>query len=379
MFANMLVTPQLLQLPVGSGYGLGFDVLSTGVWMAPIGLIFGAMAPVSAVLIRRCGPQMTLLAGAMIMAGSYVARVYLSESLWQIVAGAVLVGAGTSMTYAALPTLIMRAVPVTESASANGLNTLLRYLGTSTASAVMAAVTTTSGDRVADEAFPSFDAFLLVFWLAAAASLSAGLIALSILGVREAREESPERPGRLRAAVARGRVLSRSERPIRRAVVTVLTQSGDQVDWSQVDSAGDFSVAIPGSGRYLVVTAAEGWTPDSRLADLVADGDMGTIVLNERLTITGTVTDPRGPRAGAVVALTRQSGEVVGTAKTGSFGSYEMLLPPNGRYILTAFTHSSTAARAVTVWGGARVVDLELNEPAELATATARVDEAVAQ
>ena len=379
MFANMLVTPQLLQLPVSSGYGLGFDVLSTGLWMAPIGLIFGVTAPVSAVLIRRYGPQMTLLAGAMIMAGSYVARVYLSDSVWQIVTGAVLVGAGTSMTYAALPTLIMRAVPVTESASANGLNTLLRYIGTSTASAVMAAVTTMSVQRVADDVFPSFGALLLVFWLAAAASLTAGLIALSILGLREAQEESPEQPGRIRAAVARGRVLSKSERPIRRAVVTVLTQSGDQVDWSQVDSAGDFSVAIPGSGRYLVVTAAEGWTPDSRLADLVAEANMGTIILNERLTITGTVTDPRGPLAGAVVVLTRQSGETVGTAKTGPAGSYEMPLPPNGRYILTAFTHISTVARAVTVWGGSRVDDLELNEPTELAATTARVDEAVAK
>lgn len=194
MFVNMLVTPQLLQLPTSSGYGLGFDVLDTGLWMAPIAAIFGAMAPVAASLIRRCGPQMTLLAGAGVMTCSYIARVYLSESLWQIVAGAVLVAAGTSMTYAALPTLIIRAVPVTESASANGLNTLLRYLGTSIASAVFAATTAMAMAGVAGDTFPSFSAVLVLFWAAAAASLSAALIALVLLGLRERRDPPPTRP-----------------------------------------------------------------------------------------------------------------------------------------------------------------------------------------
>ncbi|NHP17271.1 MFS transporter [Rhodococcus sp. IC4_135] len=206
MFANMLITPQLLQRPTSSGYGLGFDVLDTGLWMAPIAAIFGVMAPVSASLIRRCGPQMTLLAGAGVMAGSYIARVYLSGNLWQIVVGSVLVAAGTSMTYAALPTLIIRAVPVTESASANGLNTLLRYLGTSIASAVLAAVTAMS--MTAGESFPTFGAFLAVFWAAAAASLSAALIALVLLGLRERRDLPRTRPGGAKHAAVSGRVVS---------------------------------------------------------------------------------------------------------------------------------------------------------------------------
>ncbi|MDH6291991.1 MFS transporter [Rhodococcus opacus] len=180
MFANVLVTTQLLQLPATSGYGLGLDMLHTGLWMAPIALIFGVMAPVAARLIRRYGPQVILLVGSFVVSGSYITRVYLSDELWQIVAGSVLVGAGISMTYAALPTLIMRAVPMTETASANGLNNLLRYVGTSTASALLAAVTTMSVGRVA---FPTFEALLVVFWAAAGASLLAGLTALPILGL----------------------------------------------------------------------------------------------------------------------------------------------------------------------------------------------------
>ncbi|WP_416562416.1 MFS transporter [Nocardia testacea] len=366
MFANMLVTTQLLQLPVSSGYGLGYDIVNTGLWMAPIALVFGAMAPVSAKILRRYGPVATLLAGTLVMAGSYTARVYLSADLRQIVAGSVLVAAGTSMTYAALPTLIMRAVPLTESASANGLNTLLRYIGTALSSAVMAAVATMSTIRVADEVFPGFHAFTVVFWVSAAACLITAIIALAMIRLRETPEENSEdlgTSGPPHEAVVGGKVINRSKRPIGHAVVTVFTQSADHVDWSQVDSAGHFAVAVPGPGRYLLVTAADGWTPDSRLVDIDSDGRIDAIVLAERLTMAGTVVDGSGPVNGAHVVLTRQTGEAVATTRTGAIGDYRLPLPQNGRYIITAFTHSSSAARAITIWGSARRFDLELLEP----------------
>lgn len=360
MFSNMLVTTEQLQMPATSGYGLGLDVLHTGLWMAPTALVFGAMAPLAARQIHLFGPLVTLLTGFLVMAGSYVARVYLSHGLGHIVMGSMLVSVGVSMTYAAMPTLIMRAVPATETASANGLNTLLRYFGTSASSAAMAVVTTMSVVRVGSDVFPSFDALLTVFWVAAGVSLLAGLVVLPLIGMPKALDEALESPGHIRDAVVHGRVISTSGRPVRHAVVAVLTQWGDQVDWSQVDSAGDFSVAIPGPGRYLVVTAAEGWAPTSRLGNLEAEAEMDTIVLAERLTLSGTVTDVRGGVEGAVVALTRQSGEAVGTATTGPEGCYEMHLPGNGRYVLTAVTRCSTVARAATVWGATRVVDPQL-------------------
>ncbi|MGW5382585.1 MFS transporter [Nocardia sp. NPDC003963] len=367
MFANMLVTTQLLQLPVSSGYGLGYDILNTGLWMAPIALVFGAMAPVSARIIRRYGPVATLLTGTLVMGGSYVARVYLSDNLWQIVVGSVLVAGGTSMTYAALPTLIMRAVPLTESASANGLNTLLRYIGTALSSAVMAAVATMSTIRVADEVFPSFQAFTVVFWVSAGACSITAVIALAMTGLRETPDENTEeldKSDHAHEAVAGGKVLSRTDRPIGHAVVTVFTPSADHVDWSQVDSTGHFSVALPGPGRYLLVTAADGWTPDSRLVDIDTGGRIDAIVLKERLMMAGTVIDASGPVDGAHVVLTRQTGEAVGTTRTGAIGDYQLPLPQNGRYIITAFTNTSSSARAITIWGSARQFDIELLGPA---------------
>lgn len=365
MFANMLVTTQLLQLPTSSGYGLGLDVQQTGLWMAPSALAFGAMAPLSAALIRRAGPLTTLLAGSLLMAGAYAARVFFSQGLWEVVAGSMVVAVGTAMTYAAMPTLIMRAVPVTETASANGLNTLLRSMGTSASSATMAAVATIGLLRVGGDVFPAFEALTAVFWIAAAMSLVSGLLVVPMWRMREYAEDQPEPADHRHDTVVHGRVVSTTGRPVRNAVVTLLTPDGEQVDWGQADSAGDFSVAVPGAGRYVAVATAEGWTPQSQLVDLGTDATIAPIVLPERLTISGVVTTSGAPAVGAVVVLTRQSGETAGVTTTARDGYYEMPLLPNGRYVLTAVVGSTTRARAVTVWGAARVIDLEVAGAAE--------------
>ncbi|BCB83069.1 MFS transporter [Phytohabitans suffuscus] len=372
MFANMLGSTQLLQQPTKTGYGLGFDVLHTGLWMAPSVLVFGAMAPVSASITRRFGPQTTLLAGALTMAAAYAGRVFLSGNLWQIVAGSMLVGVGTSMTFAAMPSLIMRAVPATETASANGLNTLLRSVGTSTSSAALAAVTTTAVIHVDGTVFPSFGAFTTVFWIAAASSLAAGLLAIPLFRMPEQGTEQPATVEHGQEAVVRGRVVNSGGNAIRNAVVTLLTPSGQQVDWSQADSSGAFSLAIPGPDRYLIVTAAEGWAPYSQLAALHAGHDIEPIVLRKRLTLAGEVSDAQGPIAGATVALTRLSGEAVRAGQTSMDGRYEMPLPSSGRYVLTVVTPSAlTAARAVTIWGAERVVDIRLPAGRENGSAVA--------
>jgi hypothetical protein len=164
---------------------LGFDIFHTGLWLAPTAVVFGAMAPIAAATIRLLGPQVTLLAGAFGMGVSYVVRIFLSHDLWQIELGSVLVGVGTSLTFAAMPNLIMRAVPDSETASANGLNTVLRSVGTSTSSAALAAIATAAVIRIGDHAYPSFSAFTTVFWMAGAAAFSAGLLVLPLLRMRE--------------------------------------------------------------------------------------------------------------------------------------------------------------------------------------------------
>lgn len=362
MFANMLLTTQQLQLPAATGYGLGLDVLQTGLWMAPGALVFGAMAPVTAGVIRRYSAQTALLAGSVLLAASYAVRVFLSENLAQIVVGSMLVAVGASMAFAAMPTLVMRAVPVTETASANGINTLMRSIGTSTSSAVVAAVATIGAVQVGREVYPSPISIIALFWVAALLSLVAAALTVPMFRMREYSDDATDTGRHTHGAVVRGCVTSATGRPIRSAVVTLLTPGGEQVDWSQVDSAGEFSIAIPGPGEYVVVAAADGWTPLSSLADLADGAVIPPLRLAERLTVAGTVRDFGAPVADAVVVLTRQSGEAVACGRSSTDGRYELPLPANGRYVLTAITpESSTTASAVSIWGAARTIDIEVS------------------
>lgn len=368
MFTNMLVTTQFLQMPTATGYGLGMGVLETGWWMVPNAAAFGLLAPVSAWMTRRFSPQTTLLAGTVTMTVAYVLRIFLSNDLFQIVAGSVLVGSGTALLYGALPTLIMRAVPVTETASANGLNVLLRSLGTSSSSATTAAILTASTVTIAGAVVPSHSAVTLELALAAAGSLAATLIGIPTLRMRAYSEEwdrsGSERTG-TDARVVRGQVLTPSGNPIRSAVVTVLTAEGEAIDWGQCDSEGRFSAAIPRAGEYLVVTAAEGWQPRSRLMELGDTVPLPPIALRERYTLTGIITDAVGaPVVDALVVLTRSSGEAVTAIRTDHEGRYVVPRPPNGRYVLTvAARDGSMGARPVTVWEAQRSVDLALGTP----------------
>ncbi|MEV8518003.1 MFS transporter [Dactylosporangium sp. NPDC051484] len=183
-FLNLLMTSLLLHLPTSAEMGFGLSVMETGLWMAPVALAFGAAAPFAAAMTKARGPGFSLVAGAAVIVTAFVLRCFFHQELWQVLVGATAAAVGTSMTYAAMPILIMWSMPVTQSASANGLNTLIRYLGTSTSSAVVAAVTAASATSV--HSGPSERAIVGLFLAAAAAAGVAGLAALTTLSKKPA-------------------------------------------------------------------------------------------------------------------------------------------------------------------------------------------------
>ncbi|WP_243770286.1 MFS transporter [Amycolatopsis acidicola] len=140
MYAMNLLSPQLLQLPEETGYGLHFGLLEAGLWMVPAGLVMMALSQVAARMTAARGAKFSLLTGiGIIAAGNALAQAVLGHA-WGVLLFTVSVSAGVAFAYAAMPTLIMQSVDPTQTAAANGLNTLSRSLGTSTASAIIGAV-----------------------------------------------------------------------------------------------------------------------------------------------------------------------------------------------------------------------------------------------
>ncbi|HVV20018.1 MAG TPA: MFS transporter [Pseudonocardiaceae bacterium] len=184
MFAMSIVLPQLLQLPKATGFGLGRTMMVVGLVMAPTGLVMMAMAPVSARISRARGPKVTLMVGAVVVAVAYGLGTVLMATIWQLILVSCLVGAGIGLAYGAMPSLIMGAVPVSETAAANSLNTLMRSIGTSVSSAlggvVLAHMTITLGSAV----LPSQNAFRVILAICAGAALLAVVIAAFLPGRR---------------------------------------------------------------------------------------------------------------------------------------------------------------------------------------------------
>ncbi|MET9680123.1 MFS transporter [Streptomyces coeruleorubidus] len=189
MFAMSLVLPQVLQLPEQTGYGLGKSMLAVGLILAPQGLVMMAMSAVSAGITKAKGPKVTLMIGAVVVAAGYGLSLVLMSEVWHIVLVACVIGGGVGFAYGAMPALIMGAVPASETAAANSLNTLMRSMGTSFASAlagvILAQMTTGFGGHL----LPSENGFKTVMAIGAGAALLAFLLA-SFLPRRPAAAES---------------------------------------------------------------------------------------------------------------------------------------------------------------------------------------------
>ncbi|WP_122617682.1 MFS transporter [Streptomyces sp. Tu 4128] len=177
MFAMSLVLPQLLQLPEATGYGLGRSLLTAGLVMAPSGLVMMAFAPVSAKVSKSRGPKVTLMIGALIVAGGYGLNIVLMSEVWHLVLVSCVIGAGIGFTYGAMPALIMGAVPAGETAAANSLNTLMRSIGTSVASAIAGVILAQMTVTIGGFALPSENAFKVVMGIGAGAAVLAFALA----------------------------------------------------------------------------------------------------------------------------------------------------------------------------------------------------------
>jgi len=357
MFASMLLTTQQLQLPAVTGYGFQMSVITAGLTMVPSGLAMVVFAPVSGGIIRRYGGKTALISGAAIMIAGYVFRVFFWESVPWIIIGSTVVSIGTAIAYAAMPTLIMGAVPITETASANGLNSLLRSIGTSTSSAAVAAFLTSVTLDVGGTRLPAFAAFQDVFWMAALAS-AASIAAAVFIPKAAAAVVVPALSAK--ELVLRGKVRVADRTAVDHGVVTVLQLDGEPVDWSRVDTDGQYSLAVPGPGRYLLVINAAGWAPEARVFDLDGSTLQHDFTLGEQLTLAGRVLDGGSPVPGAVVAVLHGGGEHAASVEADDDGRYSVPLPAAGRYIVSVL-HPQTlgaAARKLTVDN--RSVDLDL-------------------
>ncbi|MCE0536572.1 MFS transporter [Kineosporia rhizophila] len=190
MYAQMLVFPQLLQLPEATGYGLGQSMLAAGLWMAPAGIVMMVVSPIGGKLIDARGPKTALVLGATILAVGYGVSLFLMGSALGLMIAGLIISTGVAFAYGSMPALIMRAVPQSETAAANGFNTLMRSLGTTIGSAVIGVVLAQMTTSFGPVELASEDGFRVALIIGGAVALLSALVAATIPAARAGRSES---------------------------------------------------------------------------------------------------------------------------------------------------------------------------------------------
>ena len=172
--------PVLLEAPTTTGVGLGTSLIVASLVLMPNGIVMFLVSPIAAKLSTARGPRTSLILGGAVIAVAFALSLVLMDEIWHIAIISVLIGVGVGFAYAAMPTLIMHSVPPTETGAANGLNSVMRTLG-STASATLIGLILSSNVTVsAGVEIPTAHAFQLIFIIGAAVSLAGVILALFI-------------------------------------------------------------------------------------------------------------------------------------------------------------------------------------------------------
>lgn len=181
MYSQSLLLPQLMQLPTATGYGLGLTMLQMGLCMAPSGLGMMAVSSLGAHITKTRGAKTTLICGALVMAVGYACAALLMHSLIALTVASVIGSMGTGLAFGAMPTLIMNGVPADEKASANSFNTVMRSIGTSVSSAVIAMILASmSAQGTNGVSIPSQMGFRTGLLIGCFVAIASALIALLI-------------------------------------------------------------------------------------------------------------------------------------------------------------------------------------------------------
>ena len=144
-YAMQMMPIQILMARETAPIGIGLPMVQAALVLMPGGLVMFAFSYVSAWMSRRFGSRIALSVGSLIIGLGYasflvmLAGPWAAGWQWLIVINSI-VGAGLGIAYSAMPSLIMEWVPVTQTGEANGVNSTMRSIGTSLATAVVAMI-----------------------------------------------------------------------------------------------------------------------------------------------------------------------------------------------------------------------------------------------
>jgi MFS family permease len=189
MFGSFILIPQLAEAPTSTPYGLGYGATGAGLLMLPGSLLMLVLGPLSGIIGSRVGNKVPLALGAGVAAIGLLLLGVAHGSAAEILAFSALMFAGVGLAFAAMPNLIMEAVPPEQTGEATGFNALVRSVGASVGTQVSATIL--AGTVVASTGFPADSGYRDAFVISAAI---AGVAAVAALLIPRAAHHAHARP-----------------------------------------------------------------------------------------------------------------------------------------------------------------------------------------
>ncbi|MGA2926754.1 MAG: MFS transporter [Solirubrobacteraceae bacterium] len=189
MYAVIVLVPELVELPRGSGVGLGASVTVAGAFMLPTAVPQLVVGPLSGAIERRIGSRAQLQLGLLLILAGYAGLAIAHAAAGELLVSTAAIGVGLGLGLGALGNLIVSSVDHSQTGVATGMNAVLRTLGGAVGSQVVASVV------LGSRGIPTGGGFALAF-LACAIAAGLGLAAAAAIpGTRRRRPTEPVAQG----------------------------------------------------------------------------------------------------------------------------------------------------------------------------------------
>jgi predicted MFS family arabinose efflux permease len=140
MYLLLSLITRFVQTPESHGYGFGASVVTSGLILVPFSIASVLANRILTLATKHAIGARVMPFGAMVYVGAMIFLALDRSRMWEMFAVMGIAGLGAGCTFAAIPSLIVGAVPPSQTASSMALNQVLRIIGFAIGSALSATV-----------------------------------------------------------------------------------------------------------------------------------------------------------------------------------------------------------------------------------------------
>jgi MFS family permease len=193
MYGVFAFIPEFVQTPRSAGYGFGATITQSGLILLPSSVTMFFVGIYAGRFARKVGGKLVVIAGCLIGVVAMSMLAWAHNDKWELYVATGIMGAGIGLAFSAMSSLIVAAVPPSQTGVASGMNANIRTIGGAVGAALMASVVTA---HLEPSGLPKESGYTLGFAMLAGSFAIAAIAALIIPSTLQSQnfdaEDEPE-------------------------------------------------------------------------------------------------------------------------------------------------------------------------------------------